>query len=241
MGNITSFLKIGFLASIIFLTGCATTQYNSEVNDPLEGYNRVMYSFNDTVDEAVIKPIAQGYDYIMPDPASKSVSNFFSNLNDITVIANDLLQFKFGQAFYDTGRFVVNSTAGVIGLFDVASSTGLEKHDEDFGQTLGVWGLDTGPYIVWPFIGPSSLRDTVGLVGDYYTDPITYVKGPAARNPFLITRIIDKRANLLSAEKVLEEAALDEYVYIRDAYLQRRQNLVYDGNPPEEEFDVFSD
>ena len=241
MSTITSFFKTGLLISILLITGCATTQHSAEVNDPLESYNRFMYSFNDKVDKAVLKPVAQGYNYVMPDPVSKSVSNFFSNLNEVTVIVNDILQFKFNQAIYDTGRFVTNSTIGVLGLFDIASMSGLEKHDEDFGQTLGYWGVDTGAYIVWPFIGPSNIRDTAGLVGDYYTDPVTYVTGPDARNPFLITRIVDKRANLLSAEKVLDEAATDEYSYVRDAYLQRRLNLVHDGNPPEEEFDVFAD
>ena len=200
-----------------------------------------MHSFNDTVDKNVLKPVAQGYDFIMPAPASKGVSNFFSNLNEITVIINDVLQFKMMQAFEDTSRFAINSTIGIVGLMDVASDFGYKKNDEDFGQTLGVWGFDTGPYLVLPFFGPSDIRDTVGLVGDYYTDPVTYVKGPDARNPITATRIIDHRANLLKAEKVLDEAAIDEYTYTRDAYLQRRQNLVHDGNPPEEEFDVFSE
>lgn len=241
MTKLTSLLKTGLVASTLLLTACATTQQTAHVNDPLESYNRVMYSFNSTVDKAVTKPIAQGYNAVMPDPVNKSISNFFSNLDDITVIINDLLQFKFSQAVDDTGRFLINSTVGLAGLFDVASGHGLEKNNEDFGQTLGAWGVDTGPYIVWPLIGPSNVRDTVGLVGDYYTDPITYVTGPDARNPFIITRIVDNRANLLKAEKVLDEAAIDEYSYVRDAYLQRRENLVHDGNPPEEEFDVFAE
>lgn len=237
----TSFLKVGLITATVALTGCATTQQQSEVNDPFEGYNRVMHSFNDTVDKTVLKPVAQGYDAIMPAPASKAINNFFSNLDDITVIINDVLQFKFMQAFEDTSRFGINSTIGVLGLMDFATDFGFKKNNEDFGQTLGAWGIDTGPYLVLPFIGPSDIRDTVGLVGDYYTDPITYVKGPDARNPFIATNIVDSRAALLKAEKVLDEAAIDEYVYIRDAYLQRRLNLVHDGNPPEEEFDVFSE
>ena len=241
MSKATAFFKIGLIATTLFITGCATTQSESHVNDPVEGYNRVMHSFNDTVDKNVLKPVAQGYDFIMPAPASKGVSNFFSNLNEITVIINDVLQFKMMQAFEDTSRFAINSTIGIVGLMDVASDFGYKKNDEDFGQTLGVWGFDTGPYLVLPFFGPSDIRDTFGLVGDYYTDPVTYVKGPDARNPITATRIIDHRANLLKAEKVLDEAAIDEYTYTRDAYLQRRQNLVHDGNPPEEEFDVFSE
>jgi phospholipid-binding lipoprotein MlaA len=238
----TTFFRMGMIAATLFLTaGCATTQQDqSEVNDPLEGYNRVMYSFNDTVDSAILKPVAQGYDFIMPSPVNKGVSNFFSNLNDITVVINDVLQFKFMQAFHDTSRFAINTTVGIVGLMDVASDFGYKKHNEDFGQTLGAWGLGTGPYIVLPLLGPNDLRDTVGLVGDHYTNPVTYVKGPAARNPFIITDVIDTRAGLLSAEKIVDEAAFDEYTFVREAYLQRRQNLVHDGNPPEE-FDVFED
>ena len=240
MSKVTTFFKMGMITATLFLTGCATTQQQSDVNDPLEGYNRVMYSFNDTVDSAILKPVAQGYDTVMPDPISKSISNFFSNLDDITVVINDVLQFKLMQAFDDSSRFAINSTVGVLGLRDVASEFGYKKNNEDFGQTLGVWGLGTGPYLVLPLLGPSDVRDTVGLVGDYYTDPITYVKGPAARNPFVITDVIDTRAGLLSAEKVVDEAAFDEYTFIRDAYLQRRQSLVYDGNPPDD-FDVFEE
>lgn len=241
MSRITAFFKVGMVATTLFLTGCATTQqHQSDVNDPLEGYNRVMYSFNDKVDNAILKPVAQGYDFIMPAPLNKGVSNFFSNLDDITVVINDVLQFKFMQAFHDTSRFAINTTIGVIGFMDVASDFGYKKHNEDFGQTLGAWGVGAGPYIVLPFLGPSGARDTIGRVGDYYTDPVTYVKGPGARNPFIITNVVDTRAQLLSAEKVVDEAAFDEYVYVRDAYLQRRLSLVHDGNPPED-FDVFED
>ena len=241
MNKATTFFKISIVTATLFLTGCATTQHQSNVNDPLESYNRVMHSFNDTVDKAVIKPIAQGYDFIMPAPISTGVSNFFSNLNEITVIANDVLQFKFNQAFDDTSRFAINSTLGIVGFMDVASDFGYRKNNEDFGQTLGSWGVGPGPYLVLPFLGPRDIRDTVGLVGDYYTDPMTYVKPSGTRDPARILWVVDGRANLLKAEKVLEEAAIDEYVYVRDAYLQRRQSLVYDGNPPEEEFDVFAD
>jgi phospholipid-binding lipoprotein MlaA len=241
VNKVTTIFKISIVTATLFLTGCATTQHQSKVNDPLEGYNRVMHSFNDTVDKAVIKPIAQGYDFIMPAPLSTGVSNFFSNLNEITVIANDILQFKFTQAFYDTSRFTINSTLGIVGFMDVASDFGYRKNNEDFGQTLGSWGIGPGPYLVLPFLGPKDIRDTVGLVGDYYTDPMAYVKPSGTRDPARVLWIVDGRANLLKAEKILKEAAIDEYVYVRDAYLQRRQSLVYDGNPPEEEFDVFAD
>ncbi|MCX4187451.1 VacJ family lipoprotein [Methylophaga sp. OBS4] len=241
MPSYHSFFRIGLVSAILLMTGCAATNQSADVNDPLERYNRAMFKFNDTVDAAIIKPVAKGYDTVMPDPFSHGISNFFSNLNDITIIINDLLQFKFEQAFQDTGRFVLNSTVGVAGIFDVASLSGYTKNNEDFGQTLGVWGAEPGAYVVLPFFGPRTVRDSFGLVGDYFSDPITYIEGPGARNAFLATRIVDTRANLLKAEKVLDEAAIDEYSYVRDAYLQRRQHLIYDGNPPEEDFDVFSD
>ena len=241
MSTFRSLIRINLIAMALLMSGCATTQNSEGVNDPLEGYNRAMYQFNDMVDRAITKPAAKGYDAIVPDPISQGISNFFSNLNEITVILNDLLQLKFGQAFHDTGRFVLNSTVGFAGLFDVAGYAGYEAHNEDFGQTLGVWGIEPGPYFVLPFFGPRNFRDTFGLIGDAYTDPVNYVDDVSTRNTLYGVRIVDNRANLLSVEKVLDEAALDEYSYVRDAYLQRRLDLVYDGNPPEEDFDVFSD
>jgi phospholipid-binding lipoprotein MlaA len=241
MPHFQHFFKVGIVAALLVMTGCATT--NQTAGDPLEGYNRAMYKFNDAVDTAVIKPVAKGYDAVVPDPISQGVSNFFSNLNDITVIINDLLQGKFYQAYKDTHRFVVNTTVGVGGIFDVASLSGLNKNNEDFGQTLGVWGADPGAYVVLPFFGPRNVRDTFGLIGDMFTDPVMYVEGDDARLALVGTRVVDTRAKLLKAEKVLDEAALDEYSYVRDAYMQRRQNLVYDGNPPleDDEFDIFED
>ncbi len=232
--------RISVLISLLLISGCATT---SQSNDPLESYNRAMYSFNDFADRAVIKPVAKVYDAVTPDPISQAISNVFSNLNDITVIINDLLQFKFSQAADDTGRFLLNSTVGFAGIFDVAGYAGHTKNDEDFGQTLGAWGIQPGAYVVLPFFGPRTVRDSIGLVGDIYTDPVIYIDHVATRNAVTATRIVDNRASLFRAEKVLDEAALDEYSYVRDAYLQHRQNLVYDGNPPESEddFDVFSD
>ncbi|NOQ93226.1 MAG: VacJ family lipoprotein [Methylophaga sp.] len=241
MRNFTLLLKLGILSAVLTLSGCATTNSAVGVNDPFEGYNRTMYSFNDTLDRAIIKPAAKGYDAVLPDPIQRGVSNFFSNLNEITVILNDLLQLKFGQAFDDTGRFLLNSTVGVAGIFDVAGYAGHKGHDEDFGQTLGTWGVEPGAYVVLPFFGPRTVRDSFGLVGDIYTDPITHIDDVSTRNAVTAVKVIDTRANLLGVKKVLDEAALDEYSYVRDAYLQRRLNLVYDGNPPEEDFDVFED
>lgn len=241
MTTFTSIFRVGLLATVLLVTGCATTNEDGGVNDPLESYNRVMYKVNKSADRFVLKPVTKVYDAVLPDPISHGVSNFFSNLNEITVIINDLLQFKFGQAMDDFGRFGLNTTVGFGGIFDVAGHAGYEKNEEDFGQTLGVWGAGSGAYVVLPLFGPSSTRDTLGRVGDYFTDPITYVDGHKDRRAFYAVRAVDNRSNLLKAEKVLDEAALDEYTYVRDAYLQRRQNLVYDGNPPEEDFDVFSD
>jgi len=241
MAKLSSFFRLGLVTAVLLMTGCATTDQSAGVYDPLEGYNRAMYKFNDAVDTAVLKPVAKGYDVVVPDPISHGVSNFFSNLNDITVIINDLLQGKFNQAYRDTYRFVVNSTVGVAGIFDVAGLNGFHKNNEDFGQTLGVWGAEPGAYVVLPFFGPRNVRDSFGLVGDMFTDPVMYVEGDDARLAIAGTRVIDTRANLLKAEKVLDEAALDEYSYIRDAYMQRREHLVYDGTPPEEDFDVFED
>lgn len=235
---------LAMIALLAFLSGCASTYDNPQ--DPYEGYNRAMYTFNDTLDKAVIKPVAQGYDFVVPEPISWGISNFFSNLNEITVIINDLLQGKFEQAAHDAGRFGLNSTVGVFGIFDVAGHAGYKKNNEDFGQTLGVWGAEPGAYVVLPLFGPRTVRDSFGLVGDMFTDPVMYVEGDDARLALAGTRLIDMRANLLKAGKVLSEATDDEYAYVRDAYLQRRQYLVYDGNPPNaddsnEDFDLFDD
>ncbi|HEX5338737.1 MAG TPA: VacJ family lipoprotein [Gallionella sp.] len=219
----------------IALTGCAST-HPSNPADPFEPFNRGVYKFNDTLDKAVAKPIAKGYSAVMPEPGKIMVSNFFSNLDDIIVTANDLLQFKFVQGFSDGMRVLVNTTVGVGGLIDVASMR-LPKHDEDFGQTLGYWGLDSGPYLVLPLLGPSSVRDGVGLYVDSRPSKIRRVKHMRTRNQLVVTKAINRRAQLLEQEKVLDEAAIDRYEFLRDAYLLRRQSQVYDGNPPRAKYD----
>src|SRR5690554_5844211 len=196
MTHLRTVFRFGVAAVMLFMTGCATTNQNTSANDPLERYNRAMYKFNDAVDTAIIKPVAKGYDTVVPDPISQGVGNFFSNLDDITVIINDLLQGKFYQAYRDTHRFVLNTTVGVAGIFDVASLSGLNKNDEDFGQTLGVWGAEPGAYVVLPFFGPRNVRDTFGLVGDMFTDPVMYVDGDDARFALIGTRVIDTRAKI---------------------------------------------
>lgn len=242
--------RIISLFVFLLITGCATLDGPAAENDPLESYNRAMFEFNDTVDRYVLKPVATGYDTVTPDPIQKGVSNFFSNLDDITVIFNDLLQLKLLQFLSDTGRLLINSTLGLGGLIDWASDMGLEKHDEDFGQTLGYWGVPAGPYFVMPFLGPSTLRDTpADYVDIRYFDPVwqqlhegypVVARDESAAWGLTALRIIDLRASLLKAEKILDEAALDRYSFIREAYLQRRLNQVYDGMPPEPE-PVFSE
>lgn len=224
------------LAVIALTTGCASTQVKNPA-DPLEPFNRGVYQFNDTLDKAVVKPVSQGYVAIVPPPFRLMVSNFFSNLDDILVTINDLLQFKFIQAISDGGRVLVNSTVGLYGVADVASALGMKKNDEDFGQTLGYWGVKSGPYLVIPIFGPSSIRDGVGLIADSRPSRLRHVDHVRTRNQLYLTQAISHRSELLDQEKILDEAAIDRYQFIRDAYLQHRQNLVYDGNPPRMRYD----
>jgi phospholipid-binding lipoprotein MlaA len=218
----------------LLLAGCAGA-HNPE--DPLEPLNRGIYRFNDALDRAVLKPAAKGYAAVMPTTGRIMVSNFFSNLDDIIVTANDLLQFKLAQGFSDGMRFVVNSTLGVFGLIDVASAGGLKKHDEDFGQTLGKWGIGNGAYLVLPIIGPSTVRDGVGFYADLFLDPMYYINDMSARNQTYLVQKITRRAELLDQEKVMDEAQIDRYEFLRDIYLLHRQSQVYDGNPPRRKYD----
>lgn len=219
------------LAGIVILTGCATA---TDPRDPLEPINRGIYRFNDTVDKAVVKPAAQGYKAVLPNPVRTGVTNFFGNIDDLFTALNNVLQFKLDKAASDVSRVAFNTTFGIGGIFDVATSFGLEKHDEDFGQTLGYWGVGDGPFLMLPFLGPSNLRDTVGLAAYYQLDPVWNLDHVPTRNTLGALRIVNRRARLLDAEKVLDEAALDPYTFLRDAYIQHRRNAVYDGNPPRE-------
>lgn len=212
------------------LGGCATS---GNPKDPIEGFNRGVFAFNEAVDKVAIKPLAQGYEAVVPLPGRTGIMNFFYNVNDVVVALNNLLQGKFADALSDLGRVAVNTTLGIGGLFDIASELGLEQHDEDFGQTLGRWGVGDGAYVVLPLVGPRTIRDTGGLVVDIFTNPI-YVDDVATRNILFGTRFISTRAQLLPADKAIEEASLDKYAYIRDAYLQRRRSLIFDGAPPRE-------
>ncbi len=229
-------LRLIIVLAAVALTGCASTRANNPA-DPLEPINRTIYKFNDTVDKAVIKPVAQGYKAVMPTAGQIMVSNFFSNLDDVVVTANDLLQFKLEQGFSDGMRFFVNSTIGVFGLIDVASPGGLKKHNEDFGQTLGKWGVGNGPYLVLPILGPSTLRDSAGLYTDSYISPTYQIKDVPTRNQTYMAYGINRRAELLDQEEILTEAMVDPYEFRRDTYLLYRKNLVYDGNPPRRRYD----
>lgn len=221
------------LAMVLLLcgaAGCATV--GSDPRDPLEPFNRTMYGINDAFDELVGKPVATGYRDIVPGPARMMVRNFFSNIADLWIGANSLLQGKPLDALTDWTRFAMNTTFGLFGLLDFASEVGIEKHDEDFGQTFGRWGMDDGAYLVWPLLGSSTVRDSLGLVLDVYTDPVVNHRPRGVRTAMVVTRAVSKRADLLDASRILEEAALDRYVFQRDAYLQRRRNQVHDGSPP---------
>ena len=216
-------------AMALLVSGCAT-QANK---DPLEGMNRGIYKFNDVTDRAVFKPVATVYKTIAPTPVRKGFNNFFNNLGSITTVLNDLLQLKFANAFTDAGRFIINSTFGLAGFVDVAGMDKIPNHKEDFGQTLGYWGAGNGAYLVLPFLGPSSLRDTTGLVFDTATsDPITYTHNIGQvrlHNQLRAAQFVDKRAELLDAKDIADDASLDPYAFTRDAYLQRRESLVADG------------
>jgi phospholipid-binding lipoprotein MlaA len=234
-------LLLAFLTTV--LAGCATSSTNNTDSrsasvDPYEGFNRRVYGFNSGVDKYFLKPVTKTYRFITPDFVEKGISNFFSNLLEIRNIVNALLQGKGGKAIDYSGRFVFNSTIGLGGLFDVASPMGIEKTEgEDFGQTLGAWGVGSGPYIVLPFLGPSNFRDGVSLPVDIYADPVTYLESSHARNGLTFLEIVDTRAQLLETEKLLSG---DRYVFIRDAYLQRRDYLVNDGEV-EDTFGTSSD
>ena len=217
------------IAFLLVLTGCATT---GGEKDPWESLNRKTFAFNDAVDRAVLKPVAQGYVKVVPGVARTGINNFFSNLEDVGNSFNNILQGKMVDGINDAGRVVLNTTMGIGGLIDVASINGMEKHNEDFGQTLGWWGVQSGPYLVIPLLGPSTLRDAPAKV----VDPQWYWPR-LLDNDTLYWSLwgLDKvrtRAQLLQGESVLEQAALDRYVFIRDAWLQRRRSQVYDGNPP---------
>lgn len=224
-------LALAGLCAALTLGGCATPQNP----DPLEPLNRKVFAFNDKVDEAVLKPVATAWRDVVPQPVRTGVSNVFANVKDIWSGVNLVLQGRFVDGASDFLRFGTNTVFGLLGVFDVATPLGLERHGEDFGQTLGKWGFGPGAYIVWPFLGPSTVRDSVGIPLEWQADPFQYVDPVNLRYSMTAVKFVNLRADLLEAGRMVDGIALDKYVFFRNAYLQRRRSLVYDGNPPEEE------
>ena len=229
------------LGMILAATGCATT-HNEPGQDPLEPANRVFFNVNETLDRAMLKPVAQGYVRITPAPVRTGVTNFFNNLGYLNVILNDVLQGKFEQGVNDSLRFIFNSTLGIGGWFDVAGDNmGLPAHEEDFGQTLAVWGLDKGFYLYLPLFGPNTLRDSADFIPSTLLNPFFYASGSILL-PLNAVNAINTRANLLEASNIRDEAALDPYAFTREAYLQQREFLIHDGNPPISDYeDIFEE
>lgn len=224
------------LALGLFGSGCASNPHREkDPRDPLEPLNRAIFHFNTDFDNAFVKPVAKAYRAVTPEVVDRGITNFFNNIDDVTSLANNVLQFKLSRAGSDLGRIFINSTVGFLGFVDVATNVGLQSYKEDFGQTLGYWGMEPGAFLMLPFLGPSSIRDTLGWAGDIVTDPLFNLDEDKVYWGLLGLRVIDRRADLLAAGDILEGAALDPYVFIRDAFLQRRQYLVHDGNPPPQE------
>jgi phospholipid-binding lipoprotein MlaA len=201
--------------------------------DPWEGWNRRVFAFNDAIDGAVLRPVAEGYVRVVPSPVRQAVGNFFGNFGDAWSVVNHLLQAKWEGALTSLVRVTTNSVFGLGGLIDIATEAGIDRQSEDLGQTLGAWGVGPGPYVVLPLFGPSTLRDTAAWLPDRYVSPNLLVDRDVARAALTVTNVVDTRAGLLQATRMLDSIALDRYSFVRDAYLQRRLNLVYDGNPPE--------
>jgi phospholipid-binding lipoprotein MlaA len=213
----------------------AESQLTGSQHDPLEPINRFTFAVNLKADEWAIKPAAQAYRAVIPTPVRTGVQNVFGNIADLWTGANNLMQGKINEAKTDATRVVINSTIGVVGVVDFASDWGYPKHKEDFGQTLGAWGVPAGPYIVLPLLGPSTLRDSVAQIGvDVHASPFRYLADPGARNSITAVRLTDSRSRLLDREKALQGVALDQYLFVRDAYLQRRQAQVLDGRSADE-------
>jgi phospholipid-binding lipoprotein MlaA len=232
----------GITAIVAVASGCATIPPDAGENpaDRLEVYNRHVFEFNEKADEYVLRPVAETYVKVIPEGARTCISNVFSNIGDVGNALNNLLQGKPANAASDLCRVAINSTIGLLGCFDVAGKMGLAKSTEDFGQTLGYWGLGPYSYFVIPLLGPSTVRDAFGRVVDVYSDPLSYTQAEAQVAGQTL-RIVDTRASLLQATRVLEGSGLDRYQFVRDAYLQRRRNLIYDGAAPSEQLPVYED
>jgi phospholipid-binding lipoprotein MlaA len=226
--------RASLLLCALALSGCATVT-NPDARDPWESWNRGVFGFNDAVDTAVLQPVAKGYQKVTPTVVQKGVGNFFGNLTDMWSVVNNALALRPNETGDSVGRVMLNTTVGLLGVIDVASDLGIDRHTADFGLTLARWGVGNGPYVVLPLLGSSTLRDTAGLPVDNWGNPINQMGDEATRTGMTVVKVVDKRAQLLGAGRVLDGAALDKYTFVRDAYLQRRRNQVYDGNPPDEE------
>lgn len=239
-------LRVAILLGLAFISsGCATAN-KTDPCDPWESWNRGVQGFNDKLDDYFMKPIYKGYQWVTPSFVDRGVTNFFSNVDDINVVINDMLQAKFLQSGSDVGRLLLNTTVGVGGFVDVASMVDLPKHNEDWDQTFGTWGIPSGPYLVMPFIGPSTPRGVIGAAGDSASNPINWVNPAAIPYGAGALRTIDMRADMLSATKIADEASVDRYEFIRNAYFQQRNYQIFDGNPPlpeemEQELDLELD
>jgi phospholipid-binding lipoprotein MlaA len=231
-----------FLSAILLVLSACTSVTKSDPNDPWQEWNRSAQTFNDRMDDHIMRSIAESYRWVTPAVVDAAVTNFMNNINDILVAGNDLLQFKPGQFGMDSGRFMINTAFGLAGAVDIATHLGLPKHAEDFDQTLARWGIPSGPYLVVPLLGPSTPRGVLGLAGDAAANPINWITPVAWPYTVNALRFVDERANLLSASTILDQAAVDRYEFIRNAYLQDRNYKIYDGTPPpdqemEEELD----
>ncbi len=230
--------RVAVVAAVVLLAGCATTLEQARGGpgqrlDPWENWNRKVFSFNETLDRTVLKPVATVYAKIVPQPVRRGVDNFFANFADAWSAVNDVLQGKGQAAFENVVRVSTNTVFGLLGILDVASEFGLDHQYEDFGQTLGRWGFGPGAYIVLPLLGPSDVRDTLALPLDRLASPALLINDGRAQFGIVGLQIINTRANLLGAGQVLDDIALDKYTFLRDAYLQRRRSLVFDGNAPD--------
>jgi phospholipid-binding lipoprotein MlaA len=230
---------IMLLIGALLAGGCATAPAGISDYDPLEQLNRKVYSFNDGFDRHVMTPVANAYTRVTPRPVQTSVSKFYKNLTYPNVILNDFLQGKLGTGIRDTGRFVLNSTVGILGLFDPASHLGLAVHNEDAGQTLAVWGVRQGPYLMLPFAGPTTVRDAPDLVTMTMTNPLFYVVNPYITIPLALLGFIDYRVQASPSINLVRESALDPYLFVREGYLQHREFLIFDGHPPPHFYEDF--
>lgn len=223
-------------ACVLVLQGCASTPSpngNVQVNDPIEGFNRSMFGFNEAVDENVLKPVATGYKNVVPSPARTGITNFYNNFEDAWSAVNSLLQLKFEHAASNTMRVLVNTTLGLGGLLDWGTEMRLQRYNEDLGQTLGYWGMGEGPYVVWPLLGPSTVRDSVALPVDLAAGPGLLIDSTPVAIGVTALNVVNTRANLLDSSALLDDIVLDKYIFVRDGFLQRRRSQVYDGNPPD--------